>query len=93
MVVLRNASVRPPSVQAMPLTLLDTSATRRGPFGLQTSMYDARSLNPIFGVCDTSATVAESCDQANAPPAIGPSAIRVNAGHHHAPLVPSTFTT
>ena len=77
----------------MPLTLLGISATRRDPFALQTSMFDARSLKPIFGVWETSATVAESCDQANAPPAIGPSAIRVNAGHHQAPFVPSTFTT
>ena len=92
-VVLRNARVRPPSVHAMPLTALGTSAARRDPFGPQTSIVDTRSLKPILGVWETSATAAESRDQAIAPPAMGPSAIRVNAGHHQAPLVPSTFTT
>ena len=93
MVVLRKASVPPPSVHAMPLTALATSAARRDPFGPQTSIVEARSLKPIFGVCDTSATAAESRDQAMAPPAMGPSAMRVNAGHHQAPWVPSTLTT
>src|SRR6185295_7588179 len=92
-VVLRKARVRPPSVHAIPLTALGTSAARRDPFGPQTSIVEARSLKPILGVWDTNATVAESRDQAIAPPAMGPSAIRVNDGHHQAPLVPSTFTT
>src|SRR6516162_10539304 len=48
---------------------------------------------PIFGVWDTTARNDASCDQAIAPPAMGPSAIVVSEGHHQAPLVPSTPTT
>ena len=48
-VVLRNARVRPPSVHAMPLTALGTSAARRDPFGPQTSIVEHEILEADLG--------------------------------------------
>src|ERR1700740_2073603 len=84
-VVVANASVFPPSTQAIPAVAFSIPATRRAPDDAHTLISDRKSWLPIFGVCVTTASWEPSGDHAS-------SVTDFTSGHHQAPSAPLTPT-